>query len=102
MAVSPLGFFFTLVGLVAALLGLWVVSERYAPADAYPRWPWPSVSPVFIGGAVLLGVLVLNQTGGGVLGVAVRLAVARVRMLGLIVFGSLLVLAVYRNFILGS
>lgn len=44
----------------------------------------------------------LNQTGGGVLGVAVRLAVARVWMLGLIVFGGLLLLAVYRNFILGS
>lgn len=102
MPTTPLGYFFTLVGLVVALLGLWVVSERYAPGAEYPGWPWPTVSPVFVGGAALLGVLVLNQTGGGVLGIAVRLAVARVRMLGLIVFGGLLVAAVYRNFILGS
>lgn len=99
---TPLGYFFTLVGLVAALLGLWVVSDRYAPGDEYPGWPWRTVSPVFLGGAVLLGFVVLNQTGGGVLGIAIRLAVARVEMLGLIVFGGLLLLAAYRNFVLGS
>lgn len=99
---TPLGYLVTMVGLVAGLIGVWLLAERYAPAESYPRWPWPSVSPVFLTGAVGLAVLVLDRVGGGVLGVAVRVSLARIRMLGLIVFGALIFGVVYKRFILGS
>lgn len=56
---------------------------------------------MFLPGAVGLAVLVLNRVGG-VLGVAARVALARIRMLGLILFGALLIGVVYKRFIVGS
>lgn len=99
---SPVGYLVTLLGLVAGLIGIWVLADRYAPAGAYPGWPVEGVSPVFIAGAAGLSVLVLDRVGGGVLGVAVRVSFARIRMLGLLVFGLLLVGFVYKKYVLGS
>lgn len=97
---TPLGYLATLLGLSAGLVALWIVGERYAPADAYYGWPIAGVSPVFVAGAVGLAVLVLDRVGGGVISIAVRVVVARIRMLGLLVFGGLLVWYGYRRFVL--
>lgn len=97
---TPAGYLFTLLGLVAALVVLWLATERYAPATQYPGWPVDGVSPVFVAGAGGLAILVLNRVGGGVISVAVRVVVARIKSLGLLVFGGLLLWYGYRRFVL--
>lgn len=97
---TPLGYLVTLVGLVLALVLLWIGSERYAPASSYPGWPLTSVSPVFVAGAVALALISLDRVGGGVIAIAVDVVVARIQSLGLLVFGGLLLWYGYRRFVL--
>lgn len=47
-----------LVGLDIGLLGLWLIAERLAPAEAYPWWPL-EISPLFVSGAPVLAVIAI-------------------------------------------